>query len=137
MYSTETTLRKQSAVIEDLFSSPLSEKRILEKHNINRETLDKWMSGKEFSKEFADIIKRLRCRTTILIAKYSSEAVKRLIELTESEKQETARKACLDILGLQAEQASTEKNDTEENPRPKIKLSPEKASKLLKLLAEK
>jgi hypothetical protein len=70
-----------------------------------------------------------------MIAQYSHLAAAKLIALTDCEKEETARKSCLDIITLQmnppegdAGQADDKKSD--------FVISDKKASKLLAVFAE-
>ena len=73
------------------------------------------------------------------MAKYSCLAAAKLVELTTSGKEETARKACLDIIApptLTAKKTRTpaEQQGTADKQTPQ--LSPQTASKLLAALAE-
>jgi hypothetical protein len=71
----------------------------------------------------------------MIIARYATSAAAKLVELTESQNPETARKACLDIINLlrpNTEPKSDEQAEAEQTPQ----LSPELAGKLLAALAE-
>lgn len=125
--------RKQLAVIDDLFACELDEQGILDKHKIKRSTYNRWLADERFEAELVRRIKTTRLMSEVLIAKYSGIAAAKLVGLTESEKEETARKACLDIISLPhitlPEQADGEENET-------VSLSDETASRLLAALAE-
>ena len=45
-------------------------------------------------------VERAVQRTRLIIARYAPLAASKLVQLTESENQETARKACLDIISM-------------------------------------
>jgi hypothetical protein len=71
--------------------------------------------------------------------KYAAVAAAKLVQLTESDNPETARKACLDIISLpktetqkKEQSAKAKKGDVKEAEQ----LSPETASRLLAALAE-
>ncbi len=131
--------KKQLAVLDDLFSSELTEQQILEKHSVSKTLFNRWRSDETFITEFDRRIELLNRNSKLLIAKYSSLVAAKLIALTESENQETARKACLDILSLTKtdEQKSKDEQkpnfaDNDESPQ----MSPKLAEKILKSLTE-
>lgn len=130
--------KKQLDVIEDLFTSQLDEQAVLDKHNVARHIFNKWLKEELFDKEFCRRIAWLNRLSEALIARYASLAAAKLVQLTESEKEETARKACLDIINLpkssakpKPAQIETKAQTTEPQP-----LSKSAASKLLAFLAE-
>lgn len=92
--------KRRLAVIEDLFSGELNEQQVLDKHNISRNIYNKWQADESFAKEFARRIDGACRQGQLIIARYASLAAAKLVSLTESENQETARKACLDIISL-------------------------------------
>jgi hypothetical protein len=71
------------------------------------------------------------------MARHLPWAAQRLVQLTVSEKDETARKACLDVISLHNDDVA---QDIAEAPQPRNelppRLSPEKASRMLAILAE-
>jgi len=125
-------------VINDLFGGALDEQAVLEKHKVSRHIYNKWLSDGQFSAEFSRRIACARLQSEALIAKYSLLAAAKLVELTESEKAETARKACLDIISLPkraakvAEQGSGQQSDDEHGQQ----LPQQTASRLLAALAD-
>ena len=94
--------KKQLAVIDDLFSGELDEQAVLEKHKVNRNVYNRWMADDLFVSEFDRKIMSAHRQSAALIAKYAPLAAAKLVQLTESEKEETARKACMDIISLPA-----------------------------------
>ncbi len=131
--------QKQLTVLDDLFNSDLDEQVVLDKHKVRRSTYDRWLEDKLFAEQFKQYVNGLKRQGELLLAKYSCLAAAKLVQLTESKNQETARKACLDIISL----PSLAAKKTEQSDKPqtcsselKQKLSPETASKLLAVLAE-
>ena len=73
----------------------------------------------------------------MLIARYSLVAAAKLVQLTESEKEETARKACLDIIELPHQDTTKDQSGKTDGEKEKLpELSDEKASRILAVLAE-
>lgn len=94
--------KKQLAVIDDLFSAELDEQAILEKHKVNRNVYNRWLADGLFVSEFDRRITSAHRQSAALIARYAPLAVAKLVQLTELDKEETARKACMDIISLPA-----------------------------------
>ncbi|MBN2457185.1 MAG: hypothetical protein JXB29_11730 [Sedimentisphaerales bacterium] len=130
--------RRQLAVIEDLFSGQLDEQAVLDKHKVGRNLYNKWLADEGFAECFDRRIAASYRQSEALIARYAPLAAAKLVELTASANQETARKACLDIISLPklaAKQAKVDKPIEEENVAAE-QLSPETASRLLAVLAD-
>jgi len=131
--------KKQLAVLEDLFSSELDEQAVLEKHKVRQSTYDRWLANKIFAERFKQCVNGLMRRSELLMAKYSQLAAAKLVELTASGKEETARRACLDIISLpkitssRPAEAEKAKKDSDQQAR---QLSAATASRLLAALAE-
>lgn len=94
--------KKQLAVIDDLFSAELDEQAILEKHKVSRNVYNRWLADGLFVSEFDRRIMSAHRQSAALIARYAPLAVAKLVQLTELNKEETARKACVDIISLPA-----------------------------------
>ena len=92
--------KKQLAVIEEMFSEQFDEQQVLDKHKVSRNIYNKWLADSAFAYEFDRRVASARRQGELIIAKYASLAAAKLVQLTESESQETARKACLDIISL-------------------------------------
>ena len=131
--------QKQLAVLDDLFNSDLDEQAVLEKHKVRRSTYDRWLANKIFAERFKQYVNGLMRRSELLMAKYSQLAAAKLVELTASGKEETARKACLDIISLpritanRPEEADKAKKGSDQRAE---QLSAATASRLLAALAE-
>lgn len=94
--------KKQLAVIDDLFSAELDEQAILKKHKVNRNVYNRWLADGLFVSEFDRRIMSAHRQSAALIARYAPLAVAKLVQLTALDKEETARKACMDIISLPA-----------------------------------
>lgn len=131
--------QRQLAVLDDLFGSELDEEGVLEKHRVRRSTYDRWLGDKVFAERFKQHLNGLKRRNELLMAKYSCFAAAKLVELTTSEKDETARKACIDIITL-PNKISEEVEQVNKSERGEVEeiseLSPKRASRLLAVLAE-
>jgi DNA-dependent RNA polymerase auxiliary subunit epsilon len=130
--------KKQLAVIDDLFAGELDEQAVLDKYGVSRNVYNKWLTDEKFQAEFVRRISGAHLASEALIARYSLVAAAKLVQLTDSENQETARKACLDIISLpkvaakKAEQMGKEqKNDEKQTEQ----LSAETANRILAALA--
>jgi len=131
--------QKQLTVLDDLFNSDLDEQVVLDKHKVRRSTYDRWLEDKLFAEQFKQYVNGLKRRSELLLAKYSCLAAAKLVQLTESENQETARKACLDIISLPSLAAKKTEQPTEPQSSPDKQaqqLLPQTASRLLAVLAE-
>ena len=131
--------KKQLAVMEDLFSGELDEQAVRDKHEVSRSVYNRWLADGDFVEEFDRRIASAHRQSAALIARYAPLAAAKLVQLTESENQETARKACLDIISLpkiaapKTEQSYKAKKDDDD---PAEQLSEATVSKLLAALAE-
>jgi hypothetical protein len=131
--------KKQLAVIDELFSGELDEQAVLEKHKVNRNAYNRWLADGLFVSEFDRRIMSAHRQSAALIARYAPLAAAKLVQLTESEKVETARKACLDIISLQAllDKRMAKPNESRsEQTYPLQKMTEQRASRLLAALAQ-
>ena len=131
--------KRQLAVIDDLFAGQFDEQAVLGRHKVSRNTYNRWRAGGGFDEELSRRIASAQRQSELIIARYSVVAAAKLVQLTESEKEETARKACLDIISLpkltarQPDPADKTQTDAEKRFE---QLPPETAGKLLAALAE-
>ena len=131
--------QRQLTVLDDLFNSELDEQAVLDKHKVRRSTYDRWLADKVFSERFKQYINGLKRRSELLMAKYSQLAAAKLVQLTGSEKAETARKACLDIISvpkIRADKDEQPEKAPKESSQQVEQFSDATASKLLAALAE-
>ncbi len=131
--------KKQLAVIDDLFSGELDEQAVLDRHKVKRNVYNRWQTDGLFVSEFDLRIMSAHRQSAALIAKYATLAAAKLVQLTESEKEETARKACLDIISLQAlldKRIAQPSESQSEQTYPLQKITEQTASRLLAALAQ-
>ena len=102
MSKSKKSSRRQVAVLEDLFAGELDEQEILAKHNLDQDTYARWLADPHYAALFEQRIARAHQEACLILARYAPIAATKLVELTQSEKGETARKACLDIIALHA-----------------------------------
>ena len=129
--------KRQLKVLDDLLSGQMDEAAILKKHKVSIPIFRNWLSRDIFIEELRFRIEASRRQSEIIISKVAPIAAAKLVELTESEKEETARKACLDIISLPvgSKTVSPEKMPIGEDAIAGD-FSPDLASRLLKALAE-
>lgn len=135
--------KRQLAVIEDLVSGEIDEPQLIEKHGLTRRLYRMWMKRDDFIEELWLRMGSSHRQSVFILARYAPIAAAKLIGLTDSDKSETVRKACLDIItasedmpkSLVARTADENGAEPEESGNPPT-ISAEKASKLLKILSE-
>ena len=135
---------RQINVLDGLFTGELTLNEVLKKCRVSQITYYDWLSDSMFMSAFDKRIDSARAVLTSTLAAYSQTALLSLVNLTRSEKTETARKACLDIVKLvqdekdeQTSQAS--KDDISAIPTLSHQgrtLTPSESSTILSALAE-
>jgi len=131
--------QKQLTVLDDLFSSDLDEQGVLDKHKVRRSTYERWLADELFAERFKRYVNNMRRRSELLMAKYSCLAAAKLVELTTSDKAETARRACLDIISvpkITADRGEQPKKAPKESSQQAEQFSEATASRLLAAMAE-
>ena len=130
--------KKQFEVIEDLFAGDMNEAEVLKKHGVNNRLYSQWLCDEVFSGELRFRIESGQRQGELIIASYVPVAAAKLVALTESSKEETARKACLDIISLPVSFVQPEREDVPDKKGvdPEAGLSPALAGKLLAALAK-
>ena len=130
---------RQLAVIDDLFKGELEEQTILEKHNLRRKLLNKWLEDKVFTTRLDQRKAWEHRRSEFMLARCARVAVSNLVRLTDCKQPETARKACFDIITMCVNCTADPPTTPGDNPAPSPEsqnFSPESASKILAVLAE-
>jgi hypothetical protein len=130
--------RRQAAVLEDLFTGELEEPEVLAKHNISQGTYERWLADPHFAELFEQRIGRAHRQSRLILARYAPLAAAKLVELAHSDKVETARKACLDIIALHGAADAGEPPAGRSAPEQLVvagELTPELARRLLAALA--
>lgn len=126
---------KQSAVIADLFEGGLDEAGVLAKHKVSTRLYRAWLADELFTDELRFRIDSARRTGELIIARYTPVAAAKLVGLIDSDKDETVRRACLDIMSA-GRQTDTVTTDSAESKEYRPDLPPALASKLLAVLAE-
>ena len=126
--------RRQLAVLDDLFAGDFSEQQVLDKHKLNRSRYNRWLAEERFCAEFDRRIASAHRQSAALIARYAPLAAAKLVQLTDSEKEETARKACLDIISSCGNKGTEPQRD-KATELTEYELSPQTAGRLLAALA--
>jgi hypothetical protein len=134
MGKTEKLKPRQFAVIDELFNGD-DEQAVLDKHKVSRKLYNKWLADDAFTGEFDRRIDASFRQSAALIARYAPLAAAKLVQLTESDKEETARKACLDIISMHAGRTRDDGRGSPDSVQG-FALPDETASRLLSALAE-
>jgi len=129
--------KKQLDVIDDLFTEDMDEVDVLKKHDVKSKLYRKWLGDKLFADELKFRIESGKRQSELILAKFTPMAAAKLVALTEGSKEETVRKACLDIISLpMGVNFLKEKNTKKGQVDRKACLDPELASKLLDVLSK-
>ena len=128
--------KRQMAVIDDLFDAADDEAEVLAKHHVSGYLYRRWLANETFCDELNFRIESAKRQSRHIIARYAPMAAAKLIELVASDKEETCRKACLEIIALQAGQQSPTMESAAKAEEDMPKLSAETASRLLAALAQ-
>ncbi len=132
---------RQTNVLDCLFTGELTLNEILKKCRVSHITYYDWLSDPFFMSAFDKRVDSGRAVLTSTLSAYSQAALLALVNLTRSEKTETARKACLDIVKLVQDEKDeqTIKDDTPAMPMLSHQgrtLTPSESSAILQVLAE-
>ena len=138
MLKSKKLTRRQLAVIEDLFMAELDEQAVLDKHSVSRSLYERWLADEQFTRQFNERVALAYRWSRVILARHAPHAAAKLVELTQCDKGETARKACLDIISSHtpASHGTPTQRPPSEGEVTEPELSPEKASRLLAALAE-
>ena len=135
--------KRQLAVVDDLFDGKMTESEILEKHNLGISVFRKWLASDNFISELARRTGAARRQSEMIIARFAPAAAAELVALTECEKEDVRRKACLDIITAAgnnpasaiAAETDPAADNIEKTTAPAW-LSPKLAGKILAVMAE-
>lgn len=128
--------RKQLAFFRDMFENNLTEEQAIAKNKIEQWRFRKWLENSLFVAEFEKRVDSALRESRMRIAHSAPKAADRLVELISCEKEETARRTCLDVLTLPVTSLVKQNEDQQEKLPGGITLSDAKAEKLLAVLAE-
>ena len=127
--------RRQRAVIEDLFTPKMDEQKVLKKHHVSGALYSRWLTDERFVEQFDRRLDQAYRSSRLALARNASNAADKLVALTECKKEETARKACLDIITLDSPTAKTTIATEDPTKTAATELPPETAARLLAALA--
>jgi len=128
--------RRQRALIEDLFTSAMNEEQVLAKHGVGNVLYSRWLADEQFVAEFERRMTQAYRSGRLILARYAIVAASKLVALTDCEKEEVARKSCLDIITLE-DPTRTAPSDAAGDPSEAgpAELPPETARRILAALA--
>jgi hypothetical protein len=129
--------KTQKAVLEDLLQNGMSEQEAMQKHNVSIYRYRKWLANGLFARELNLSIESTMRQKIIAMARSLPNTAARLVSLTSSQKDETARKACLDIMSKQISNLPNQIDQTAATDNEPLPISDEKAARMLDILAEK
>lgn len=92
--------KKQKKVMDELFEAAEDEAIVLDNNNVSRDVFNNWLTEDSWIREFDRRIEESRRRAQIIITQFQAAAAIKLVELTSGKSEETARKACLDIIQM-------------------------------------
>ena len=125
----------QLKVLDDLFTAELDEEAVLKKWRVKPRTYARWHTMENFAAEYKRRLKQVRLKSELIITRFAPVAAGKLVELTQSKRQETARKACVDIINQVNPRVKKKEPDKEKQKEGNEELPPEVASRLLDALA--
>ena len=127
---------KKLGVLDEMFAGSLGRGEILDKYGVTKSDYEKWLQDVRFSSAIQTHIEAEYLASAVLLARYAPLAAARLIALTESDKPETARRACLDIIELGSGQRKTTDDGRGTSDENAPAMSDEQACRILAALAE-
>jgi len=132
------TQQNVTNVIEEILRGDESEVEVLRKYRLSPEAFNRLLNNPDFVTQISNQIGFSIIRSKLLIAQYAQVATAKLISMTSSEKEETARKACLDVITLAQKQSepTLQKEEVSEIINSANQpITDEQASKMLAVLA--
>jgi hypothetical protein len=127
---------KQLSVIEDLLAADMDQRQILKKHKLKPDVYRKWFDDELFSDELSWQLESARRQSELIIARFAPIAAAKLAALTESQKEETARRACLDIISLKLGIGKPDDEKPADETDDCAEIDPETCRKILSILAK-
>lgn len=134
MTEAKNLTRRQRALIEDLFTAELDEQQVLDKHHVSGALYNRWLADERFVAHLERRMVQAYRSGRLILARYATVAAGKLVHLTDCEKEEVARKACLDIITLDNPAAGSS-IAADQDDTPETELPPEVARRILAALA--
>ena len=122
--------KRQVEVLDALFFEGTTEESVLEEHNVSLNVCRKWLGDKSFMEAFEFRMQSAHRQGQLVVAKYASFAALKLVDLMNTGKGETARKACLDLMAMPMSKLQTKSKKSEDFKSVPITLNSELAGKL-------
>lgn len=127
---------RQLAVLDDLFGSDVDMSQVLRKHGIRAATFNRWRNEQLFAAAYRERLSNCRFGSELFMVRCVPLAATKLVELMDSENQEVARKACLNIMELTQEESQEKSEEKRVEDKEAAGLSEQEARVLLGSLAE-
>ena len=127
--------KRQKEVAQAIYAGALTEQDIISQFNLSPAHLRRWLDSEEFQNELDRLSQDSLRQTRAIITRYGPIAAATLVDLLNSEKPDTARRAALDLIDRclnRTAPADTSEDPDQTNPQ----LSTEQAQKMLLTLAE-
>jgi len=128
--------KRQLAVIDEIFNGELSEQQVLNKYKVSRILFNRWLGDETFIEYFDKRIAATYLQSSAYLARYAELAASKLVRLTESDKPDIARRACLDIISMLNNSNDKPQFQRQESKTPQQTLSSETAGRILAALTE-
>lgn len=123
-------------IIDDLFERGLPESEVNARYGLPPGMLRKWICDPAFDQEVRSRMHATWSGVRIKLARFVPEAANKLIELAQCEKEETRRKACLDVIAMLLQECSEKGIQLAESPLPPLPFSDKTALWLLAMYAK-
>ncbi len=133
------SLQKRGLAAVDTIVGGKDETNALKICRVSPQQFGMLLNNADFANQVRQRITGSAIRTELLIAQYGQVAAAKLIGLTECDKEETGRKACLDVIELlrKGTQETMQKKEVESIVHASgLEMTPTQASRVLALLAE-
>src|SRR4030042_3128582 len=122
--------KMQKNVLSELFNGKI-ESEILESTKISPGLYRNWLRSDVWKKAFAERMEACQRQAQLMLSNFLVTATIKLIGLTESNNEETARKACLDILEMKSLIS-----ETVEQATPKTQLTDKNIQTIMRILTD-
>jgi len=123
---------KQKELMDKLFEG-LSVEEALAACNLTKGLYVQWSNNPEWIRAYDERIESLKKQAETIIASFQPVAAVKLIALMDSEKEETARHACLDVIKLGS---GLDVGEDNQDALPEMKLSKMTVQRIRKVLAD-
>ena len=128
--------KKQRGVLIDLFSGKFTIQEVLDRRKVTRRTYFRWHAQQYFAAEFKRLLNLARSEHQLVFARYASDIATKLVSLATADKEETARRACMDVIANHLRKAKSTDDAKDKSPNEQLpEIPPDVASRLLAALA--